>query len=236
MKNKLTYTLSIAGFDPCGGAGVLADVQTFAFLKTQAMGVNTAITAQTEDKFHCLNWLSLEEVFEQLNPLVNRYEFPYVKIGILPNENYLNEIGTYLHKAQNNTKIIWDPVMKASAGFGIGNFNSEKINWDQIFFLTPNQKEAERLNIPKTVNHWITGGDCDTRPGWDTFIYKGKSLTLRPKSKDCFPKHGSGCILSSAFTAYLALGFPPLKAAIRAKHFVEKRLSSNKSLLASYRK
>ena len=236
MKNNKTYTLSIAGFDPCAGAGVLADVQTFSFLKTQGMSVCTAITAQTENSFHHLNWLDWDEIALQLQPLLEKYSFPFIKIGILPDENYLNRIAAIVKGVQPNAKLIWDPVMKTSTDVHIGNFSSDKINWEQIYFVTPNQKEFELLKLPSGVNYWLTGGDNIEKTGWDKFHFKGKDFVLRPKSDTCTPKHGSGCMLSSAFTAHLALGYTPLKAAVRSKRFVEKRLSSNKSLLASFRK
>lgn len=236
MRNKKVYALSIAGFDPCGGAGVLADVQTFSYLKTQGMAVCTAITAQTDDSFHHLNWLDWQELEKQLEPLLNKYSFPFIKIGILPDEDYLNKIALKIKSIQPKAKLIWDPVIKSSTDNKIGNFVSAKIYWEHIYFATPNQIEFESLKIPNGVNYWLTGGDNEDKVGWDKLHYKGKDFILRPKTDQCYPKHGSGCMLSSAFTAYLALGYPPLKAAIRAKRFVEKRLSSNKSLLASFRK
>ena len=57
MKNR-PYVLSIAGFDPSGGAGVLADIKTFESFKTVGLAVSTAHTFQTEDDFHGLEWHS----------------------------------------------------------------------------------------------------------------------------------------------------------------------------------
>lgn len=68
MQKKRSIVLSIAGFDPCGGAGVLADIKTFEQRKTQGMAVITANTIQTEDCFEAIEWMDIAMVKKASKP------------------------------------------------------------------------------------------------------------------------------------------------------------------------
>jgi len=118
----------------------------------------------------------------------------------------------------------------------------------KIYLLTPNYNEIEQLypekSIEDTIKHissitnlFLKGGHHPDELGKDVlFTKEGKQFSLNPKLKNCSEKHGSGCVLSSAITSYLALGFPLLKACYRGKRYTEKFLSSNKSLLGFHSK
>ena len=84
--------LSIAGFDPSGGAGAIADMKTFEQHKLQGLSVITANTIQTEDKFESLNWIDEEVLFCQLNLLLDRYSIRYAKIGLVKDEVVLGRL------------------------------------------------------------------------------------------------------------------------------------------------
>ena len=113
--------------------------------------------------------------------------------------------------------------------------------------LTPNYNEIQQLypskDIAATISHVSTktnlllkGGHNEAEKGKD-YLYTedGKKYPLNPKYKTIYPKHGSGCVLSSAISSYLALGFPLTKSLFRAKRFTEKYLGSNKQLLGNFR-
>lgn len=118
----------------------------------------------------------------------------------------------------------------------------------KIYLLTPNYNEIEQLYPEKSIeetiafissktNLFLKGGHNEKAIGKDElFTFEGKQFILNPKLKNCSDKHGSGCVLSSAITSYLALGFPLLKACYRGKRYTEKFLSSNKSLLGFHSK
>ena len=93
MNYNRPIVLSIAGFDPCGGAGVLADIKTMEKHQCLGMAVNTAITKQTEDKFISVNWFSGDDIINHIKPLLAKYKIDFVKIGIVENLNTLCEIG-----------------------------------------------------------------------------------------------------------------------------------------------
>ncbi|MEI8137176.1 MAG: bifunctional hydroxymethylpyrimidine kinase/phosphomethylpyrimidine kinase, partial [Bacteroidota bacterium] len=102
--------LSIAGFDPCGGAGVLADVKTFEQHHCLGMAINTSITNQVEDKFISVNWFSADELINQIKTLTNNYKIDFAKIGIIENINTLYTILDFLKQQNKNITIVWDTI------------------------------------------------------------------------------------------------------------------------------
>lgn len=130
------------------------------------------------------------------------------------------------------------------------NCNENKFDkiLEKIYLLTPNYNEIEQLypekSIKETIKHtssktnlFLKGGHHPDKLGKDElFTSEGKQFSLNAKLKNCSEKHGSGCVLSSAITSYLALDFPLLKACYKGKRYTEKFLSSNKSLLGFHSK
>ena len=117
MKKNRPYVLSIAGYDPCGGAGVLADIKTFETIGVYGLAVTTGITYQNDHKFAGVHWLSKKKIKNQLYPLLEAYKVEYVKIGLIESLEVQSEVIELLLGYNNDIKIIWDPILKASAGF-----------------------------------------------------------------------------------------------------------------------
>jgi hydroxymethylpyrimidine/phosphomethylpyrimidine kinase len=250
MLSKRIYLLSIAGFDPSGGAGVLADVKTFESNKVYGLGVISANTFQNDTEFQNVDWISAEKIIEQISILQKRFEFEFVKIGLIENLETLDKIVCYLISKNANTKIIWDPILKASAGFEfhkqVDGVLLEKI-CKQLYIITPNMPEALSLgsfkdtvenakHFSKYCHVFLKGGHAEKKVGYDTlFLKEGKQFSFRPKTKNIFPKHGSGCILSSAIVANLAKGEDLQRACLKAKQYTERILSSNKTLLGYHK-
>jgi hydroxymethylpyrimidine/phosphomethylpyrimidine kinase len=241
---KRPYILTIAGFDPTGGAGVLADCKTFEKHKCLGMAVITANTIQTENKFIALNPVDEDIVLRQLEALLKQYYFKYVKIGLVPNLELLQLCIDLLKKYLPEIKIIWDPVLSATAGKDFDlNLNILDNLLNSVFLLTPNFDEVKILaqeensfqaaeKLAQKTNIYLKGGHNPDNPGKDYLYYHQKCYPLNPKQKQkIYPKHGSGCILASAITANLSKGYPILKASLRSKRYIEKVMSSNPSLL-----
>jgi len=250
MKSR-PYVVSIAGFDPSSGAGLTADIKTFEALKCYGLAVCTANTIQNDKEFEMCYWNDLEVIKSQISILFKRFKIEYVKIGIVPNWNMLDQITDFLLKQNDSLKIVLDPVLRSSSNFDFLS-NPENLETldqvlEKVYIVTPNYQEIERLYNDKTIeetiayicnktNLYLKGGHRKDRIGVDQlFTIDGKQYTLNPKMKNISEKHGSGCILSSAITAKLSLGFPLIKACYRGKMYTEKVLSSNKSLLGYHR-
>lgn len=237
------FALCIAGFDPSGGAGILADIKTLEQHKIYGLGICSGITLQTENIFHSMHWEPLERVLEGIDFMLKNYPIKAIKIGILPNMNWLKSILQYIPK---DIPIVWDPVLRASSGFEFMK-KSEGIEniLKKIHFLTPNTKEMDILissqkNLEEKAAYLSTftnlilkGGHREFKRGTDFWFKNGKIfLELNSSRGELPPKHGSGCIFSSALTAGLALGLDEEKAVRQAKDYVEKRLDSNPEMLA----
>jgi hydroxymethylpyrimidine/phosphomethylpyrimidine kinase len=247
MSYNRPIVLSIAGFDPCGGAGVLADIKTMEQHQCLGMAVNTSITNQVEDKFISVNWFSANDIIKQIKTLTDKYKIDFVKIGIIENLNTLHAIVSFLKQQNNAVKIVWDTVLSASSGFHlIESIDKNKLEdvLKNIFLITPNTNELKKLsgidNEMEAANYLashchvlLKGGHSETNKGID-FLFQNKLVFKIEQqiSKKVYPKHGSGCILSSAITANLALGNDLETACQKSKKYIETILNSNTNLLA----
>lgn len=239
--------LTIAGFDPSGGAGVLADVKTLEANGCLGFAVSTANTIQNEKEFIFPNWIKEDEVFVQLNVLLKQHQFKYVKIGLISSLLFLQKIISKLKTQNSNLKIIWDPILSASAGFDFNHDLSElKELLSEIFLITPNWNEVKVLSeskdaiegakeLAKYTNVYLKGGHSEDI-GKDYLFFEDNIYPLNPKcTKIIYPKHGSGCVFSSALTANLAKEYSILKACLKSKRYIEKYLSSSTGLLGYHK-
>lgn len=256
---KRPNILTIAGFDPSSGAGLTADIKTFEALKCYGFAVCTANTVQNDREFQECQWIDISVIKSQIALLFAQFSIDFVKIGIVQNWEVLNEIIDFLLVQNPKVKIIVDPVLKSSSDYSFHDVkidtNTQNLSSDKrldevlskIYLLTPNYNEIITLysdkDLAKTVqyiskktNLFLKGGHLETAIGKDQLFTKdGMQFTLNPKGKRSSEKHGSGCVLSSAITAQLALGFSLLKASYRAKRYTEKVLSSNTTLLGYHK-
>ncbi len=238
--------LSIAGFDPSGGAGILADIKTFEQCDVYGMGVVSALTYQNDNSFEKVDWIELSKIIDQIEVLQKRFQFEYIKIGLIENLEILNQLISYLTSHVSHPKIIWDPILKASAGFEFHKtINPDLLEavCNQLYLITPNIPEILQLakdrNLPKNAiylsqfcNVYLKGGHSSAKRGEDILFSKeGKQVSFQPTSSEVFEKHGSGCVLSSAITAHLAKGLSLEMACVEAKKYIVSFLSSNQSLL-----
>ncbi|OIV42986.1 hydroxymethylpyrimidine/phosphomethylpyrimidine kinase [Flavobacterium johnsoniae] len=244
MSENRPFALTIAGLDPSGGAGILADVKTFEQHKIVGFAIATANTIQTEHKFYEIEWMDLSFVLRSIETLFQSYKIDAVKIGIVPSIQYLREIVSTIKRISPESKIVWDPVLKSTTKFEFMNIeNHLELNkiLSQIDLITPNYNEIEILfpgfvpkklwlnAIPTTI--LLKGGHNETAIGTDRLFLKNEILDLLPTQKKCFEKHGSGCVLSSAIASNLALNQTIKEACKNAKIYIEKYLSSTSTLI-----
>lgn len=238
MSADRPIVLSIAGFDPCGGAGVLADVKTFEQCAVQGMAIVTAQTLQTEHRVFSVRWQATEDVLQAITILMQTYPVKAVKIGIVKDLSFLRSIVTCIKAQNENTFLVWDPVLKSSSGFAF--FNARDLHklssiWHQLDLVTPNFEEYTLLaphfmvQGPKAL--LIKGGHRKERVGVDILLEDKNEIELLPEVRMVRPKHGSGCILSAAIAAHIALGHDLENACRKAKFYVERFLNSHPSLL-----
>lgn len=246
MEYSRSILLSIAGADPSGGAGLLADVKTFEQHRCLGFAAVTAITAQTENTFLNAVWLPLQMVVDQCEPLLEKYKIDVVKIGVVESLDFMLELVHYIKSKNPNVKIIWDTVLKPSAGgefiSSIDDIVLENI-LQQVYLITPNSLEVCRLAgvkeakqaaalLSRYCNVYLKGGHLAEDKGTDFLYQKSTALAFLPSHNNLPQKHGSGCILSSAIAANIALGSGLETACREAKQYIEIILNSNPNLLA----
>ncbi|WP_114821655.1 hydroxymethylpyrimidine/phosphomethylpyrimidine kinase [Chryseobacterium sp. KLBC 52] len=239
------YVISIAGFDPSGGAGLLSDSKTFEQSKVMGLGVCTALTLQTASKCLSLEWRPIDEVTEAIQVLMESYPVSAVKIGIVKDAEFLGKIVGTVQKGNPEVKIVWDPVLKSTSEFtffDLETLHQLKSTVNKLSLITPNYNEYSILK----ENHFlpdmnqcsllIKGGHRKDHLGTDILVENETETLLIPAegSATYFPKHGSGCVLSSAITAELAKGENMEKACRNGKLYIEKFLKSNASLLGMH--
>jgi len=241
MQAERPFVMSIAGFDPSGGAGLLADIKTFEQLKVQGLGICTAMTLQTELKFFDLQWRTIEEIVSEIDVLMNSYPVEALKIGIVKDAGFLNKIIKRIKLNNPEAKIVWDPVLKSTSEFSffdLSTISQLKDTLQQIDLITPNYNEYKILQeaqlFENSCSVLIKGGHRkDDRIGTDLLMENGKQISIQPNDTTSFyyPKHGSGCVLSSAIAGYLAKGENLETACRNGKQYIENFLTSNPTLL-----
>ncbi|MBC7485138.1 MAG: hydroxymethylpyrimidine/phosphomethylpyrimidine kinase [Cytophagaceae bacterium] len=238
------YILSIAGFDPCGGAGILADIKTIEAHKALGLGVCTSITYQNDIAFKGLSWLPEKEVTAQIDVLTERLDIRYVKIGLIKSYEALYTLLSYLRKVLPEAYILWDPILKASAGFEFHTSPDQKTLVsiaDQLDLITPNTVELKSLlpdyNLVEAAsllsNHCnvlLKGGHLETEHSND-YLFQGGRETIFEGKRLAAEKRGTGCVLSSAILANLSLGLSLEASILKAKQYIEKYLVSSTSRL-----
>ncbi len=253
--------MSLAGLDPSGGAGLLADIKTFEAHGLTGFGVATALTVQTDSELYSVEWLSAAKIIAQAAPLLKKFPVRYCKIGIVQGPDALLEILPALQAVRPGLRFVLDPVLKASAGF---TFHAvSRAAWEHVLplllLLTPNYDEAMAMmndtcgeNAARTMaahcNVLLKGGHRPGKEGWDT-LYAGNSHTdFAPQARlaaweagsggtpepAVHPKHGSGCVLSAAITASLAKDQPLEQACREGKAYTYGYLQSSPSLLGHH--
>jgi hydroxymethylpyrimidine/phosphomethylpyrimidine kinase len=248
MAELMNGVLSIAGFDPSGGAGILADIKTFEANRVYGMGVLSALTFQNDIQFDGLRWIEIDEILKQISVLQKRFEFSVIKIGLIENLAVLEVVVKALKQALPGCRIIWDPIVKASAGFQFhGHFEKAPLSavLENLFLVTPNTEEVIFLAgndnpleaaqiLAKYTNVLLKGGHSKEEPGVD-YLFKSDQLEkILPTEEKVFVKHGSGCVLSAAIASNLAKGNDLITACQNAKIYVELFLSSNETLIGTH--
>jgi len=236
MKKALT----IAGFDPSGGAGIQADLKVFHALEIYGLSVVSSLTAQNTGGVNDIMPVPERFVKKQLTVLLSDLVPEATKTGLLCSEAHV-EVVAYIIKKYSLKNIVVDPVIVSSSGRRLVEKNTPVAMKKKLFpfckVITPNIYEASVLtgiNIRSTADMQeaavllkdcgpehiiITGGHLED-VALD-ILYDGKFHYLKSR-KVSGEYHGTGCIFSAALTAMLARGYSVLDAAKEAKKFMNR--------------
>lgn len=243
----MKVTLTIAGSDSSGGAGLQADIKTFEAHHVFGASVVTAVTAQNTVDVSAVYALPPEIVLAQLEAVFIDLPIAAVKIGMLANVEIVQVVAQFL--ANVTVPIVLDPVLYASTGAqllepaAVELLKARLLPLSTIF--TPNILEAELL-AERDIHSWedaraaaaiisaysqdafilVKGGHLPPSPDEEfhlvsDLLYKnGEYHRLDAPYIASGNTHGTGCTLSAAIAANLALGLAPLKAVKLAKEYV----------------
>jgi len=234
--------LSIAGYDPSGGAGVIADCKTIENCGGYGIGVLTSITSQSTTSFHDLVWLDSERIKSQLEPLLDSFKIKAVKIGLTKGPEMLKSITSLIQEKLPSVPVLWDPVMKSSTGF---DFFSEQDATELLSlltgvdYLTPNISEAYYLsgqNQPEEAARVLTAhcsgvitGICEDESTVKDLVFENTNVSALTGENISSSKHGSGCVYSSSLVSALVNGKSLTEAALFASSYTKDFLLSSQS-------
>lgn len=236
--------VSIAGVDPSGGAGVLADLKTFSALGAYGCGVVAALTAQNTQAVTGVHVPPIDFLRLQIDTLFADVTLHATKIGMLGSAEVTAAVADRLaHWRAGN--VVLDPVMVAKSGDALLAKSAIAMMRDalfpQAFMITPNLPEAgvlleqrapesvkemyraaERLRelLPLSSERWVLlkGGHLPGNDLTDLLFDGDRMIELSAPRIETGNTHGTGCTLSSAIAALLprhAGGFRPVESAVR---------------------
>ena len=241
MAEKIPTVLTIAGLDPSGYAGIIADVRTITALGAFSAGVITTLTNQTKDTFYEASPVPQSILFNQLERIFQTEEFDAIKIGMLYSKTNIDIIAEILKK-YHPPNVVLDPVLTSSTGGillepdAVVLLKSRLIPLAEV--ITPNIPEAERLaemtiasleDMKKAgrlifelgCKYVLVKGGHLPENANDILVYKDEAITLPGEYTKNTGFRGTGCVLSSAIAVFLTKGYDVPNAVLKAKRCLE---------------
>ncbi|MCV2892757.1 bifunctional hydroxymethylpyrimidine kinase/phosphomethylpyrimidine kinase [Lentibacter sp. XHP0401] len=244
--------LTIAGSDPSGGAGIQADLKTFAANGVYGMAALTALTAQNTQGVTGVELVPHDFVKAQIAAVFADVRVDAVKVGMIATADIATAVAQTL-EVYRGIPVVLDPVMVAKGGAAL--LQDEAITalrsalLPQATFLTPNLPEAARLlHEPEARcrDDMARQAHALTQLGPHAVLVKGGHLSgeespdvlcdgetlhwLEGRRTETRNTHGTGCTLSAALTAQLAKGKSPKDAVHAAKAYVTRAISTSGQL------
>lgn len=251
VKAKLTekkwpIAWTIAGSDSGGGAGIQADLATFRDFGVHGCSVITALTAQNSFAVGYVEATSRKSLAAQINALDCDLPPRAIKLGMLASASIVESVAKYL--VEYRGFVVCDPVLVSTSGTSLLDGEGKTILREKLLprvdLLTPNRDEVEAL-LEREVRDLsaveqaakdllalgvravlITGGHFETENNRraDYFSDGRDSFWLSGENIETIHSHGTGCTLSAAIAAAIALGYALVDAVVLAKMYVTQGL------------
>ncbi|MGB4407379.1 MAG: bifunctional hydroxymethylpyrimidine kinase/phosphomethylpyrimidine kinase [Sphaerochaeta sp.] len=236
----MNHVLSIAGSDCSGGAGIQADLKTFAAHGVYGMSVIVSVVAENTTRVIGAEHISPAMIADQIQAVFEDIRVDAVKIGMLPTRQTMETLALEL-KRWSPRNIVLDPVMVAKNGFALMDSQLAQTLIELVVpyadVVTPNIPEAEILagmgittladmeEAARRIHGYgpryvLVKGGHRTEDATDILFDGNQVLKYTSKRIDTKNTHGTGCTFSSAIAANLALGKPVFQAVEEAKAYV----------------
>jgi hydroxymethylpyrimidine/phosphomethylpyrimidine kinase len=247
--------LTIAGSDSGGGAGIQADLKTFAAFGVYGASAITAVTAQNTVGVRAIHEVPTDVVAAQIDAVLEDIGADAAKTGMLSNAEIIEAVADRL-RAYSFTRLVVDPVMVAKSGDALLRPEAVRALIELLLPLaavvTPNALEAAVLSgievrdsesareaarrihalCPAIVI--VKGGHLAGNRS-DDLLFDGRSFeVLSGRRIDTPHTHGTGCTFSAAITACLARGMEPIAAAREARAFLQGAIENAEPLGAGH--
>ena len=234
--------MTIAGTDSGGGAGVAADLRTFNALGVFGTCAVTAVTAQNPAAVRRIDPVPAAGITAQIDAVMENIAVAFCKTGMLFSAEAVTAVAEAVKK--HHLKIVCDPVMVSTSGSRLLQNDAIEAVKNQLLplaaWITPNLPEAELLLDKKisgiddmadaaaelsrrfNCSVLLKGGHDTSANCVDIVVRDGKKFTLTTPRLEIepFASHGTGCTLSAALAATLALGMPWKQALCESRAFV----------------
>jgi hydroxymethylpyrimidine/phosphomethylpyrimidine kinase len=242
-----SIALTIAGSDPCGGAGLQADLKTFHQFGVYGQAVVTLITVQNTVRVSRVEVLAADLVIAQLKAVLEDIPPHAAKLGALGNQAVIEAVAS-VHLA---CPLVVDPVMISKHGARLMTADAveafRRLLVRQATLLTPNLQEASALtgrpvSTPAEMRSaaqalgdlgarsvLVKGGHLEGEP-LDVLLHAGEFVEFPVERILTRHTHGTGCTYSAAIAAGLASGVPLPEAVWQAKQFVHAAIRTNPGL------
>ncbi|MDH5370360.1 MAG: bifunctional hydroxymethylpyrimidine kinase/phosphomethylpyrimidine kinase [Gammaproteobacteria bacterium] len=227
--------LCLSGFDPSGGAGIQADIESIASMGGHAVPVITALTVQNTQNIH--RYQAVDTVFfsEQVNKLLEDVPVKAIKIGMVGSLNIIEAISTTL-KQNPDLPVIYDPVLAAGGGKNLTETDMlnaiKELLLPHTTILTPNSPEARQLSNLQDLKECgkklmqqgckavLLTGTHENREHVDNlWFHEGQYVETFSWERLPHEYHGSGCTLASAIAALIAQDLDPFNAVNEAQDY-----------------
>lgn len=250
-QTPIPNVLSIAGSDPSGGAGIQADLKTFAALGCYGMAAITALTAQNTRGVTGIHVPPADFVANEIETIFADVRVDAIKIGMLGAADVVAAVSRVL-AAHAGPALVVDPVLVATSGAVLGDDSVVAAMWRHLFplarLITPNLPEAARLagrDMPtnrmeiealaaalhaRAPTAWLVKGGHGDAESSDDLLFDGQPIWIEAPRVATRNTHGTGCTLSSAIAANLAKGLPLADAVRAGKSFVTRALEASDAL------
>ncbi|MEK9627742.1 MAG: bifunctional hydroxymethylpyrimidine kinase/phosphomethylpyrimidine kinase [Nitrospinota bacterium] len=248
MSKNYSRTLTIAGSDNSGGAGIQADLKTFSALGCYGMSVIAALTAQNTQGVRGIREVEPKFVAEQIQSIVEDIGVDAIKIGMLSNSAVIETVANCLLEIES-CSIVVDPVMFAKSGDRLLQEEAVQSIKTKLFplatIITPNLLEAEALlrrsiQSPESMEQAaidlcelgpkavvVKGGGLSDANSDDCLVIQGsRPQWLKQERVDTQNTNGSGCTFSSSIAAFLARSFSLEDAVKEAKIYLTHALKA----------
>jgi hydroxymethylpyrimidine/phosphomethylpyrimidine kinase len=250
--NRYPTVLTIAGSDSGGGAGIQADLKTIAALGAYGASAITALTAQNTQGVRAIHPVPAEFLKQQLEAIFEDIQVDAVKIGMINTVEVAMIIADILDRFKPQF-VVFDPVMVSTSGARLIQEETVEVLWNELFsradLITPNVDEAEILIGRKigSVSEMQQAAEEMVAKGCKAVLLKGGHLVgpvlfdvlaihgnelLRLETAFIESKnvHGTGCTLSSAIAAYVALGNSLTESVLLAKTYIAGAIEAGKNI------